>query len=244
MKRLSIFIYGAVSYIFSLLTMIWFFLFIGPFDILQSHIDSLQTTSMEYAILINISLILLFALQHSIMAREPFKRRLYRFIPQAAERSTYVLFSGIFLLLICIYWQGVDGYLWKIEDEAVQTLLISLYIFGFIFSTVSSFFIDHFELFGLKQVYLNLIGRPAPQDVFMEKYLYKYIRHPIQLGTLIVLWATPQMSYSHLMLSVTFTIYVFVGLHYEERDLLRTFGEKYRAYQKRIPMIIPFLKSL
>ncbi len=223
--------------------MIWFFLFIGPFDLLHYHIDSIEASSIEYALLINISLVVLFALQHSVMAREPFKKQLNRFIPQAAERSTYVLASGIFLVLVCIYWQGIDGYLWQIEDQYAQTILISLYLFGFIFSTVSSFLIDHFELFGLKQVYLNLMGRPAAEDVFMEKYLYKYIRHPIQLGTLIVLWSTPEMSYNHLMLSVTFTVYVFVGLHFEERDLLRTFGERYKSYQKRVPMIIPFFKS-
>ena len=242
MKRFCILIYGIFAYLFSLSTMVWFFLFIGPLDFLSSNIDSVETVTLTSVLTINIFLVILFALQHSVMARESFKEFIKKFIPDAAERSTYVFVSGILLLLICAYWQGIDGYLWQIDSQVGETLLISIYMFGFVFSTISSFLIDHFELFGLKQVYLNLNNRVETEDEFVEKYFYKYIRHPIQLGTLTVLWATPTMSYNHLMLSVTFTIYIFVGLHFEEKDLVKTFGKKYKAYQKRVPMIIPFIR--
>lgn len=242
MKRLTVFIYGIFAYLFGLSVLIWFLLFVGSWDFLPSHIDSMQTTSLESALIINISLAVLFALQHSIMARQSFKKFITKFILAPAERSTYVLISGVFLSLICIYWQGVDGYLWQVDNQAGQGILISIYIFGWTFSVVSSFLINHFELFGLEQVYLNLKNRVEPEITFKENSFYKFVRHPIQLGTLIGIWATPNMSYTHLMLSVIFTIYILVGLHFEEKDLAKSIGEKYRAYQKRVPMIIPFVK--
>ena len=242
MKRLSIFIYGIFAYLFGLSTLFLFLLFVAPWDILPFHIDSVQTNSLESALLINISLVILFALQHSIMAREQFKEFITEFIPKAAERSTYVFVSGIFLSLIFIYWLGVDGYLWQVDNHVGEVILISIYIFGWTFSTISSFIINHFELFGLQQVYLNLKNRAEPEPEFVDNYFYKFIRHPIQLGTLIGIWATPNMSYTHLMLSVTFTIYIFIGLHFEEKDLVRTLGKKYKTYQERVSMIIPFLK--
>lgn len=242
MKRLAIFVYGIFAYIFGFFTLIWFLLFVGSWDFLPSHIDSMQADSLESALAINIAIVVLFALQHSIMARHTFKESITKVIPEAAQRSTYVLVSGIFLSLICIYWQGIDGYLWRIDNQAGQAILISIYIFGWTFSTISSFLINHFELFGLEQVYLNLKNRVVPEAMFVENSFYKFVRHPIQLGTLIGIWATPNMSYTHLMLSVTFTIYIFIGLHFEEKDLARTIGKKYKDYQGRVPMIIPFMK--
>ncbi|MDD5156862.1 NnrU family protein [Sulfurimonas sp.] len=242
MKHLIIFIYGIFAYLFGLSTLVWFLLFVGSWDFLPSHIDSMQTTSFESALTINITLVILFALQHSIMARQSFKKYITKFIPISAERSTYVLVSGVFLSLICIYWQGIDGYLWRVDNQVGQIILISIYIFGWTFSVVSSFLINHFELFGLEQVYLNLKNRVAPEITFKESSFYKFIRHPIQLGTLIGIWATPNMSYTHLMLSVTFTSYIFIGLYFEEKDLAKTIGKKYEAYQKQVPMIIPFIK--
>lgn len=242
MKRLTVFIYGIFAYLFGLSTLVWFLLFVGSWDFLPSHIDSMQTNSLKSALIINITLVVLFALQHSIMARRSFKEFITNFIPEAVERSTYVLVSGIFLSLICIYWQGIDGYLWQVDNQVGRAILISVYIFGWTFSVVSSFLINHFELFGLEQVYLNFKNIVTPEIAFKESYFYKFVRHPIQLGTLIGIWATPAMSYTHLMLSVTFTIYIFVGLYFEEKDLARTIGGKYKAYQKRVPMIVPFTK--
>jgi len=181
MKRVSIFIYGIFAYLFGFFTLVWFLLFVGPWDFFPSHIDSTQVKSLESALLINISLVMLFALQHSIMARQSFKEFIRKFIPEAAERSTYVLISGFFLSLICIYWQAIDGYLWQVDNQVGQVILICIYCFGWIFSTISSFIINHFELFGLEQVYLNLKNKVGTEDEFVDNSLYKVIRHPIQL---------------------------------------------------------------
>ena len=242
MKNIAIFIYGVFSYLFSFATLFWFILYIGGWNFLPYHIDSKAPTSLGFAILINLSLVILFALQHSIMARQGFKTWITQYIPQSSERSTYVLVSGIFLALIFEYWQSIDGYLWQVQNTSLSALLIALYILGWLFSTIGSFLINHFELFGLQQVYFNLIHKHEPEASFTEKYFYKFIRHPIQFGTLMGIWFTPDMSYSHLMLSLTFTLYIFIGLHYEEKDLVNTLGEKYSDYQKRVSMILPFLK--
>jgi len=241
MKNLAIFIYGVVAYIFSFATLLWFLLYIGGWDFLPYHIDSKAPTSLAFAITVNLTLVILFALQHSIMARQSFKTWITKYIPQSTERSTYVLVSGIFLALIFEYWQSIDGYLWQVDNPTLSILLIALYIFGWVFSTVGSFLINHFELFGLQQVYFNLIHKKEPEVSFTEKYFYKFIRHPIQFGTLMGIWFTPSMSYTHLMLSITFTIYIFIGLYYEEKDLVNELGEPYKNYQKRVSKIIPFL---
>ncbi|MBV5321256.1 MAG: isoprenylcysteine carboxylmethyltransferase family protein, partial [Sulfuricurvum sp.] len=171
-----------------------------------------------------------------------FKKYLTKIIPLAAERSTYVLFSGLALGLICLYWQPLEGVLWHVDNEIIRNLLTAGYLFGWLFSLFSTFIINHFELFGLQQIYLNFINKPAPAIDFKEKLFYKFVRHPIQLGVLIGLWLTPTMSYSHLMLSCTLTIYIFVGLWFEERDLIAELGDTYKEYQKRVRMFLPFPK--
>ena len=242
MKNIAIFIYGILAYIFSFATLLWFLLYIGSWDFLPYHIDSGEPQELMTAISVNLLLVILFSLQHSIMARDSFKKWITQYIPASAERSTYVLVSGIFLALIFEYWQHIDGYLWQVENQTLKVILISLYIFGWLFSTLASYLINHFELFGLQQVYFNLIHKKEPEPTFTERYFYKFIRHPIQFGTLMGIWFTPNMSYTHLMLSITFTLYIFIGLHYEEKDLVNELGEKYKNYQERISMMIPFLK--
>jgi len=242
MKNLLILIYGISAYLFAFSTLVWFLLYIGGWDFLPYHIDSGAPQDLLSAVLINLGLVVLFSLQHSVMARQSFKKWITQYIPASAERSTYVLVSGIFLALIFEYWQHIDGYLWQVENQTLQIILIGLYIFGWVFSTIGSFLINHFELFGLEQVYLNLKNRPTPEVSFTENYFYKFVRHPIQLGTLMGIWFTPSMSYTHLMLSITFTIYIFIGLYFEEKDLVRELGKPYRQYQKRVSMMIPFLK--
>jgi len=239
-KNIYIIIYGLVAYLFSFATLLYFLLFIGAWDFLPFHIDSGSSQSLISAVLINLSLAILFCFHHSIAARKSFKDRIIKIIHPVIERSTYVLVSGILLILLCLYWSHIDGYLWKIENNALRIVLISIYIFGWVFSTIGTFLINHFELFGLEQVYLNFKKRSKEEAYFTEKYFYKFIRHPIQLGTLIGIWFTPDMSYTHLMLSVMFTIYIFIGLYFEEKDLVRDLGKVYKDYQKRVSMIIPF----
>lgn len=242
MSRSIIFIYGIFSYIIALIAQVWFIFYIGEWSFMPTTINSYRPVPLSTALGVNLGLVILFGLQHSLMARSSFKKYVAKIIPQAAQRSTYVLFSGLALGLICLYWQPLDGYLWYVENETGRALLSAGYIFGWLFSLFSTFIINHFELFGLQQIYLNLINKPEPPVDFKEKLFYKFVRHPIQLGVLIGIWLTPSMSYSHLMLSVTFTVYIFIGLWYEERDLISTLGNTYKEYQKRVRMMLPFPK--
>ncbi len=242
MRRLLVLTYGVLSYIIGLVGLLWFIVFIGPWDIIPTHIDSGGSQSLGLAILINIALVTLFGLQHSVMARQSFKTKLLKIMPEAMERSTYVLFSGVVMALICLYWQPIEGYLWRVDDTIGRGLLIAGFIFGWVFSTLATFLINHFELFGLQQVYFHLRDRSELSPSFEERYFYKRVRHPIQLGVLIGLWSSPDMSMTHLMLSITFTIYIFIGLYYEEKDLVSSLGEEYEGYQQRVRMMLPFLK--
>lgn len=237
-----IFIYGIVSYIVALIAQVWFILYIGEWEFMPTTINSYHSVPLSAALLINLALVILFGLQHSLMARSSFKKYLTKIIPQASERSTYVLFSGLALGLICLYWQPLEGYLWHVDNEIAKILLNAGYIFGWLFSLFSTFIINHFELFGLQQIYLNLLNKPEPSVSFKEKLLYKFVRHPIQFGVLIGIWFTPSMSYSHLMLSITLSIYIFIGLKYEERDLIAALGNRYIEYQQRVRMMLPFPK--
>ncbi|MDD4856135.1 MAG: hypothetical protein PHQ22_08475 [Sulfuricurvum sp.] len=242
MNKSIIFIYGIFSYIIGLVAQVWFIFYLGEWEFMSTTINSQHPVPLSTALIINLALVLIFGLQHSVMARSLFKKYLTKIIPQASERSTYVLFSGLALGLICLYWQPLDGFLWQIDNKIGKVLLNAGYLFGWLFSLFSTFIINHFELFGLQQIYLNLLNKPEPSVSFKEKLLYKFVRHPIQLGVLIGIWVTPSMSYSHLMLSVTLSIYIFIGLKYEERDLIATLGNTYKEYQQRVRMMLPFSK--
>jgi len=178
--------------------------------------------------------ITLFALQHSIMARERFKKFILKFIPKEIERAVYVFLSGVIFIIIVLFYRPIDGVIWKF-DSIVATILWGLYIFGWLFSLISTFIIDHFELFGIKQSLQN----SKSENEFKEVLFYKYVRHPIQLGVLIALWATPIMNLGHFILSLLLTIYIFIGLYFEEKSLVKEFGKVYTDYKKRVPMIFP-----
>lgn len=242
MNKSIIFIYGIFSYIVGLVAQVWFIFYIGEWEFMATTINAQYPVPLTTALIINLALVLIFGLQHSVMARSSFKKYVTKIIPQPAERSTYVLFSGLALGLICLYWQPLEGFFWQVDNETGKILLTLGYLLGWAFSLFSTFIINHFELFGLQQIYLNLLNKPEPSVSFKEKLFYKFVRHPIQLGVLIGLWLTPTMSYSHLMLSLTLTLYIFIGLWYEERDLTAAFGNTYREYQKRVRMMLPFPK--
>lgn len=242
MSKTIIFLYGIASYLVALIAQLWFILYLGEWEFMPTTINTYADVPLPAALGINLVLVIVFALQHSLMARPSFKKNLTTIIPEASERSTYVLFSGLALGLMCLYWQPIGGFLWQTEDQTLQRLLTVGYLFGWLFSLFSTFIINHFELFGLQQIYLNLIGATPPPVTFKEKLLYRFVRHPIQLGVLIGIWVTPAMSYSHLMLSITLSIYIFVALRYEERDLVAVWGDTYREYQRRVGMLFPFPK--
>jgi protein-S-isoprenylcysteine O-methyltransferase Ste14 len=243
MKRFAIFLYGVFAYAVGLWGQLWFIVYISDWKMISNNINMPQALSTPLALLIDLGLIILFGLQHSGMARRGFKRVITRFIPEVSERSTYVLLSGMVFVIFCLFYQPIDGFVWKVEEGVIYWLLEAGFVFGWVLSVYASFIINHFELFGLQQVWFYLTGKEAKPVTFKEKHLYRYIRHPIQLGVLLGMWLTPVMSYGHLVLSIGFTLYIFIGLYFEEKDLVRELGKTYAEYRKRVGMMFPRIKK-
>jgi protein-S-isoprenylcysteine O-methyltransferase Ste14 len=241
MKKAISLLYGIVCYVVFLGTILYAIGFVGNL-IVNKTIDSEPKTSLPVAITINASLLLLFALQHSIMARQAFKRWWTRFIPQHLERSTYVLLASLCLMLMMWLWQPVGGIIWSVEDSTAKTLLFISYLCGWFIVFLSTFLINHFDLFGLRQVWLYSRDKPYTQLPFDTPLIYKLVRHPLYMGFLIAFWSTPVMTAAHLIFALLTTGYILTAIQFEERDLLSVFGEQYRNYRKRVPMIIPFIK--
>lgn len=191
-------------------------------------------------LLINLAVLSIFAVQHSVMARKPFKRWVTRFISPTIERSTYVLLASLALMLVLWQWRPIPTILWEVGGTA-GTALLALSLAGFGVVLVSTFLINHFELFGLRQVLARMMGWQLPQPVFRTPSLYRYVRHPLYLGFVIAFWAAPVMSLGHLLFSVACTLYILIGILLEERDLVDLFGDQYRHYRRHVSMLIPFL---
>ena len=234
------FVYGVLCYaaffvVFLVVTFFMANLFV------PKTIDSGAEIGMLPALGINALLLTLFAIQHSVMARPAFKAWWTKIIGKAAERSTYVLFSSLALALLVWQWQPVKTVVWQIENETLATAVLGLFFLGNGIVFLSSFMINHFDLFGLKQVYENLIGKKPEGQHFTTNYLYQIVRHPIMLGFLIMLWAAPTMTVGHLFFSIGGTAYIYVAVKYfEEKDLRNALGDQYVEYQKKVPMLIPF----
>ncbi len=240
MKKSIILVYSLLAYLAGVVALLYVIGFLGNFVVPKS-IDSGPETGFARALLINVVLVILFALQHSVMARPAFKEWWVRMIGTAAERSTYVLFTSLALFLLCWQWQPMPMIIWKIENERVAMILTGLYFFGWLIVFLSTFMINHFELFGLKQARENFVGRHPGVATFKINFFYKIVRHPIMLGLLIALWAAPIMTLGHLIFSLTNTLYILIAVKFlEEKDLRKVFGEEYKAYQKNVPMVIPF----
>jgi methanethiol S-methyltransferase len=239
MSKLVILIYGVISYfvgvaglacIIAALAGIlsYGFLWTGPITSNQPIIWNLMLVAVWGAI-------------HTAMARPSFKAALIRFVPEPTERPTYVLAAGVTSFLLIGYWQHVPGQLWQVENSGVVYAVWGIFAFGWAFLLASTFAINHFDLFGLRQVYLNFKGQPRPPLSFTKQLMYKYIRHPIQTGVLIGVWATPSMSMTQIPLSVGFTAYILVGLWFEERDLVQEHGSSYLNYRKEAGAVFPIL---
>lgn len=238
-KRFSVLSYGLLAYTIGTSGLFWLILALG--GIAPAGISTLQTDSILSALMVNIGLITIFGLQHSVMARAGFKKVLTRFIPEAAERATYMLMSGIAAMSAIYFWQPLPGTIWSVENTTGQIVLWSLYAIGWTYLLLSTFVTNHFELMGLRQVYLYFRNSPYTKLPFTRKFMYRYSRHPMMLGVLIGMWAIPVMSMSHFVMAVLLTAYMAIGVSLEENDLIKNFGETYRNYKKEIAAIIPRL---
>lgn len=243
MGRQLAFIYGILSYILFFVVFLYSIGFVGNM-VVPKTIDSGagMTSNWLAAALINLAVLTVFALQHSVMARPAFKAWWTRLVPASVERSTYVLLSSLALILVFWLWQPLLGVIWQVENAAGQTLLRALFWLGWLVVLASTFMISHLELFGLKQVYLNLTRATSPPAEFRTSMLYRFTRHPIMLGFIIAFWATPRMTAGHLLFAIVTTAYILVALQFEERDLIQLFGDRYREYRKKVPMVFPFTR--
>jgi methanethiol S-methyltransferase len=239
MKRIGFFLYGCVCYLVFFGTFIYAIGFIGDL-VVPRTLDGTPVMPIAAAVAMDVALLMLFALQHSIMARRWFKELWTQIVPQTLERSTYVLFSSLALIVLFVRWQPIGGDIWSVEDPAGRLVLRSLFAFGAALVLVSTFLINHFDLFGLRQVWLYLIGRPYSALPFATPGPYRMVRHPLYVGWLFVFWMTPTMTIAHLLFSVATTAYILLAIQFEERDLIRSHGASYREYKRTVPMLIPF----
>lgn len=241
MQRIAILAYGVVCYAIFFACFLYLAGFIGNFAV-PTAIDGEPTVSFGRALLINLGLIALFGIQHSVMARPGFKQWWTRYIPQEAERSTYVLATSIALIAIFAFWQPMGGTIWNVTDPVGQIVLYTLFAFGWALVLVTTFLINHFDLFGLRQVWLHFRGREYKPLRFVTPGPYKMVRHPLYVGWLIAFWATPTMTAAHLVFALAMTAYILIAIRYEERDLVTFHGRDYAEYRKRVPMLNPFGK--
>jgi protein-S-isoprenylcysteine O-methyltransferase Ste14 len=240
MKRVAVFLYGVFSYALFFLTFVYAFAFIGNFYIPKS-MDSAARVPFWQAMLTDALLLGAFAIQHSVMARPAFKRMLTKLIPEAAERSTYVLCSSLLLLALFTYWQPIGGVVWNVENPLLKLLVNFVFAIGFLIVFVSTLLINHFDLFGLRQVWLYLIERPYTHLEFRTPFFYKYVRHPLYVGWFIAFWATPTMTGAHLLFAIMTSAYMLTAIHWEESDLITVHGESYENYRKQVPKLVPSL---
>jgi len=242
MNRLIALIYGIACYAFFFITFLYTIAFVENFPVPQT-IDVGPRTPMTEALIINMVLMALFAIQHSVMARPQFKAWWTQFVPKPVERSTYVLFATLLLALLCWQWRPIPAVVWHVGDPLGAAMLTGLSVLGFLIVLSSSFLINHFELFGVHQVVNNLTNRTMPAPRFHTPLFYKFVRHPLYLGFIIAFWVTPTMTAGHLLFAAVTTAYIFIGMLLEERDLIDVFGDDYRRYRQRVAMIVPWRRS-
>lgn len=238
-KRISVFVYGVLSYLVFFGAFLYAIGFVGDIWVPKS-IDSVPEAPLWVALAVNSLLLGLFAVQHSVMARPGFKRWITRFIPKPAERSTYTLLSSLLLIALFVYWQPIGGIVWDVQDATGRAAIYGLYAFGWALLLAATFLINHFDLFGLRQVWLYLVGKEYRPLQFATPWLYKTVRHPLYVGWLFIFWAAPTMTVAHLVFAVLSTAYILIAIPLEERDLIDTHPE-YADYRKRVPMLIPRL---
>ncbi len=244
MKRIAAVLYGIGCYVFFLVTFLYAVGFVGNFGVPKQIDDGQPLPSLKY-LLFDVVLLSIFALQHSIMARPGFKKWWTKIIPPSIERSTYVLVSSLALVLIFWKWHSFNGIIWKAESAPLQYTLTTIYFAGWLIVLLATFMINHFDLFGLRQVFYHFKNKSTGDPAFTTNWFYRIVRHPIMLGFLIAFWATPVMTTGHLLFSIVTSAYILVAIKFlEEKDLEKSIGEKYKAYQRSTPMLVPFTKKV
>jgi protein-S-isoprenylcysteine O-methyltransferase Ste14 len=238
MKKLSVFLYGLISYLLFMGTFVYLIGFLADVSVPKS-VDSGGELPLLPSLLIDIGLILLFGVQHSLMARSGFKNRLMKYIPKAAERSTYVLASTLVLILLIVLWQPIPVIIWDFQSTLGKASMYGLYGAGILGILITSFQLNHFDLFGLRQVYLYLLDRDYRHPEFVRSFLYRWVRNPMHTATITFFLATPRLTLGHLVLSIGMTVYTLIGIRYEERDLAHALGEIFHAYSRRTPSLLP-----
>lgn len=239
MARIFYLLYGLVGYMAAVGALVYLILFIAGFYVPKT-INSPALVDLGPAWLINTLLIVIWSLQHSVMARPGFKATWTKFVPEPVERATYCVATALVTWILVYYWQPMPNVIWDVSGSTLGTLLLGVYLLGWVVVLASSFMINHFHLFGLQQAFSGARDGTAGEHKFVTPLLYKIVRHPIQLGVLISLWAAPTLTEGRLLLAVVFTIYIYVGLRYEEKDLIEYFGDEYRAYKTKVSKVIPF----
>ena len=238
LRRLSFFIYGVTAYFIFLATFLYAIAFVGGFAV-PHKLDGPLQTSVPNALLIDAALLGVFAVQHSVMARRWFKERWTQIVPWAVERSTYVLCASLALALLIWQWRPIGFPIWTVQEPVVRVVLWTLFASGWGLVLVVTFLINHFDLFGLRQVWLLLIGKPYKPVRFVTPLPYRYVRHPLYFGFLLAFWMTPYMTLAHLVFAVLTTTYILIAIQLEERDLVAEHGAAYEDYRRTVPMILP-----
>ena len=242
MGRIITFVYGLVAYALFLVAFLYAIGFVTGL-VVPKTIDDGTVVPLAEALVVNLALLSLFAVQHSVMARPGFKRWWKQFVPAPIERSTYVLLSSLILMLLYWQWRPIPQVVWQITEPNLAVAVVAVSLFGWLLVLASTFLISHFELFGLHQVVANLAQRALPEQRFRTPVLYKIVRHPLYLGFIIAFWATPVMTLGHLLFAAVTTAYILVGIMLEERDLIETFGNEYLRYRERVAMLVPFWRK-
>jgi protein-S-isoprenylcysteine O-methyltransferase Ste14 len=233
-------LYGLVSYLFFLGTFVYAIGFVGNLPLLPKTIDSGAGAPLVETLVVDLALLGLFAVQHSVMARRGFKRWWTRVIPESVERSTFVLAATAALALLLWQWRPIaEPVVWSVSNPAGRIALHAVFWLGWGVLLISTFLINHFELFGLRQVWANLRGHALPVADFRTPLFYRHVRHPIYLGFVLSFWATPQMTAGHLLFAAASTGYILIGIWFEERDLVAQFGQRYLLYRKQVGMLVP-----
>jgi methanethiol S-methyltransferase len=242
MARIMTLLYGAIVYLFFLVTFLYTIGFVEGIPGIKA-IDNGPTDGVWTSLTVDVLLLGVFAVQHSVMARRGFKRWWTGFIPPAVERSTYVLAASLAVALLLWQWRPIPSIVWAVDNPSGWILLYLISALGWVTLLTSTFLINHFELFGLQQVFNYWRGARVEPAAFKTPALYKYVRHPLYLGFILAFWATPRMTQGHLLFAAATTAYIFVGIFFEERDLIAHFGDEYRRYRQRVPMILPFRRQ-